>query len=50
MNSKREKETPWRRFDRALRTVLSVPKETILKEEEKRKRTRAKRKQTRKYT
>ena len=50
MNTKLPKETPWSRFDRALRTVLSVPKETLLKEEEKRKRTRAKRKQARKYT
>ena len=49
MNTKSLKEKPWDRLDRALRTVLSVPKETILKEEEKRKRTRAKRKKTRKY-
>ena len=50
MNTKSLKENPWARLDRALRTVLSVPKETILEEEKKRKRTRAKRKQTRKYT
>ena len=26
------KGTPWERFDRAVRTVLTVPKDTILKE------------------
>jgi hypothetical protein len=36
--------TPWERLDRAFRTVITVPKETLLKEEAKWKRARAKKK------
>jgi hypothetical protein len=41
--------TPWERFDNAMRTVLSVPKDTVLKEETRLKRLREKkRKQAKK--
>ena len=37
-----EGNTPWERFDRAFRTVLTVPKEALLKEEARLKRLRDK--------
>jgi hypothetical protein len=42
-----EGSTPWDRFDHAFRTVLTVPKEALLKEEARQKRQRA-RKRTKK--
>jgi len=35
-----QEETPWARLDRAFRTVLTVPKQALLKEEAKLKRLR----------
>lgn len=42
--------TPWKRFDNAVRSVLNVPKEAVLKEEarQKRLRTAKKKRATRK--
>jgi hypothetical protein len=36
--------TPWERMDNALRTILKVPKEVILKEEAKEKRQKERKK------
>jgi hypothetical protein len=41
-------ETPWQRLDNAFRQVLTVPKAAILKEEEKEKLDREKKRSTKK--
>jgi hypothetical protein len=40
--------TPWERFDNAVRTVLAVPKETLLRKEAKLKKARHKKRARRK--
>lgn len=41
---KRPQETPWERLDRAFRTVLTVPKDKLLKEEARLRRTKVRKK------
>jgi len=40
--------TPWERLDKAFRQVLTVPKKTLLREEAKWKRSRARKKRAKK--